>query len=70
MIHIARSSALIDFIKNICYNLYIKQKIKKLGTSIEAGPRHLSCNKTRAHKKERAATAVLFFIALMLINKV
>ena len=62
MIHIARSSALIDFIKNICYNLYIKQKIKKLGTSIEAGPRHLSCNKTKVHKKERAATAVLFFI--------
>lgn len=52
MIHIARLSALIDFIKNICYNLYIKQKIKKLGTSIEAGPRHLSCNKTRAHKKK------------------
>mgnify|MGYP003302636668 CR=1 FL=1 len=28
MILIARSSALIDFIKNICYNLYIKQKEK------------------------------------------
>ena len=26
MIHITRSSAAIDFIKNICYNLYIKQK--------------------------------------------
>ena len=42
----------------------------KLGTSIEAEPRHLGYRKTRAHKKERAATAVLFFIVLMLINKV
>ena len=40
----------------------------KLGTSIEAEPRHLSYNKTRAHKKKKAATAVLFFIALTLCS--
>ena len=31
MKYIARSSALIDFIKNICYNLYIKQKEEMYG---------------------------------------
>jgi hypothetical protein len=35
---------------------------RKLGTSIEAGPRHLSCRKIFSAKKKKAATAVLFFI--------
>ena len=34
MIHIARSSAAIDFIKNICYNLYIKQREKYIAEAI------------------------------------